>query len=124
MPFALRALILILFAASVAAADPPKPVSRLTVKETALGRVPNGLVQGSIVVSPDGTRAAFVVNSGNGHRVILDGQSQPMFPHVFPATLRFSPDGKRFGYTVGLSNALKPPSAAVIDGKRGPVFDE
>src|SRR5262249_41456013 len=49
---------------------------------------------------------------------------QATVPFVFPKTLRFSPDGKRFGCSVGLNGDPKPPTAAVIDGKQGPTFDE
>jgi hypothetical protein len=72
------------------AADPP--LARLTVKETSLGRIPPGTVPGSIVVSPDNTRLAYVVQVRGGHRVVLDGREQPVFTYVFPKTLRFSPD--------------------------------
>lgn len=111
-------------AVSVPTADPPKPVKTLTVKETSLGVIPEGTVPGSIVVSPDGARLAYIVDTGRGHRVVLDGKEQPVFTFVFPKTLKFSPDSKRFAYTVGLSTARKPPTAVVIDGTRGPVFDQ
>lgn len=110
--------------AGAPAADPPKPVTKLTVKETSLGVIPEGTVPGTIVVSPDGTRLAYVLDTGRGHRVILDGKEQPVFTFIFPKTLRFSPDSKRFAYTVGLNANRKPPTAVVIDGKQGPVFDQ
>jgi hypothetical protein len=106
-------------------ADPPAPsLARLDVKETLLGRIPAGAVAGSIVVSPDYTRLAYVIDTGNGQRVIVDGQPQPIFTYVFPRTLRFSPDSKRFAYTVGLNTAKYPPSAVVLDGEQGPVFEK
>ncbi len=110
--------------AGAPAADPPKPVTKLTVKEISLGVIPEGTVPGSIVVSPDGTRLAYVLDTGRGYRVVLDGKEQPAFTFIFPKTLKFSPDGKRFAYTVGLNANRKPPTAVVIDGKQGPVFDQ
>lgn len=53
-----------------------------------------------ITFSPDGKRMGYVVSTGNGDFVVVDGQEGKRHEHMSDGIV-FSPDSKRFAYTAG-----------------------
>ena len=72
---------------------------RYTNKETLILGTDDAdqLLPGSLRVSPDGSRYAYILKSGSAHKVILDGKPHVTVPEgVNLATMLFSQDGKHF----------------------------
>jgi TPR repeat protein/WD40 repeat protein len=72
---------------------------------------------GLITTSPDGRRYAYLAKQGDGWRVVLDGQEQPIYKGIGDRSLRFSPDSKRFAYAAFTGDKW----ALVVDGKEHPM---
>ncbi|MEX0775842.1 MAG: hypothetical protein WD042_09040 [Phycisphaeraceae bacterium] len=73
----------------------------------------------SVVLSPDGNRAAYPARKGASWAMVIDGKEGDTSP-ITPGVARFSPDGSHVGYTA------KPEprrEAMVMDGQRGPDYD-
>ena len=73
--------------------------SRYTSKETLILGTDDAdqLLPGSLRVSPDGSRYAYILKSGSAHKVMLDGKAHVTVAEgVNLATMLFSQDGKHF----------------------------
>jgi hypothetical protein len=51
---------------------------------------------GSVMVSPDGRRIAYVLKANGGEKALVDGKEEKLYQQV--ASLTFSPDGKTLAY--------------------------
>src|SRR5438552_18375322 len=90
-----RLLLAIFLAATVARAAPAaKPSAK--VRETPLGRIPDGLVRRAAIASPDAQRVAAVAAQHGKQVVFVDGQPQQPWDAV--RGLAWSADGKRLAY--------------------------
>jgi hypothetical protein len=59
----------------------------------------------SLTFSPAGARLAYVGNKGlNQDVLVLDGKEGPV-QNIAPNSLKFSPDGLRYAYAIGVSNS-------------------
>lgn len=72
---------------------------------------------GSVLLSPDSGRLAYVAAIGTRQFVVVDDRPGP--GHVAVFDLKFSPDGRRVAYVAG--SAKK--QFVVVDGQAGPEFD-
>ena len=72
---------------------------RLTNSERPIATVPfNAAGTSALVLSPDGTRGAYVEPVEGGFRVVVDGADQPPYEQIARGTPVFSPDGRRVAY--------------------------
>jgi hypothetical protein len=71
-----------------------------------------------LVVSPDGSRWAYVSGNGEGGRMVIDGVKGPYLHCLRPAI--FSPDSRRVAYTAG-GRHRSAGAAVVVDGDCRPV---
>jgi Tol biopolymer transport system component len=83
---------------------------------------------GTLRISPDGRRLAFVATVPNGRnpndgveRVVVDGVEVTDYDKVLSPPL-FSPDGKHFAYAVGRWRDAKK-FVVVVDGKEGKTYE-
>src|SRR5688572_24158544 len=92
--------------------------SRYTTKETLILGTDDAdqLLPGSLRVSPDGSRYAYVLKSSSSHKVMLDGKPHVTVPAVNLATMFFSTDGKHFLF------APTEGAKYFIDGKENEVL--
>ena len=84
------------------------------------------IMRGSFTFSPRGDRIAFVVAEGDRFRVVVDGESGPLYNAI--GTLRFGPRNERFAYVarigdqqyLALGNKLLGPFDLLADFTLGP----
>jgi len=116
-----------------------RPVSRIPASgvaslPTLTISLPDAQACSSIVISPDGSHAAYVLSANGGKTVHLDGKPlarhskirvpweelrDGCLPQLLPG-LFFSPDGRRLAYAVARGKQW----AMVVDGKPGTAYDE
>lgn len=78
------------------------------------------LGKGHFVFSANGERHAYVAVSQAGRQcVVLDGTALDPCDGIGHQSLRFSPDGKRFGYAMSRNDRW----SMVVDGERGPEHE-
>jgi hypothetical protein len=65
-----------------------------SIKRTEIATIPEGFVEGSIVLSSDGKHCGFVVESSGSQRIVCDGIESQEFEAVSKPI--FSPNGKLF----------------------------
>ena len=70
-----------------------------------------------VIVSPDGARAAFVIQRGDKHLVIVDGEEGPPYENIMSAPV-FSTDSTRVAYHARKGGA----SVLVVNGVEGPPY--
>ncbi|MGI8982731.1 MAG: hypothetical protein ACR2FY_26145 [Pirellulaceae bacterium] len=94
--------------------------NRYTTKETLILGTDDAdqLLPGSLRVSPDGSRYAYVLKSGSSHKVMLDGKPHVTVPAVNLATMFFSTDGRHFLF------APTEGGKYFIDGKENDVLGQ
>jgi hypothetical protein len=68
--------------------------------------------------SADGRHDAFLVRSGSGHAVVVDGVKGESFPSIDKDSLRFSPDGQHVAYVARARSG----SVVVRDKVKGKVY--
>lgn len=66
------------------------------------------------IFSPNGSRLAYAVETSDGWSVVLDGQKGRNYRDISSSSLKFSPDGRRFGYVAWFGE--RNPEFVVIDG--------
>ena len=93
----------------------------LRSKTTPLGILHRGLPPGSIIVSPDGRRLAWVsLRPDRKFEVFVDGIRSKPYDGIRKRTLTFSPDGKRFACGVNRDGK----QIVLVDGVEGEAFDQ
>jgi len=95
----------------------PPAAPTLAVTETSLGKM-DGMVENTLVVSPDGRHAAFVVDRNGKKVVVADGKDIKEFDSV--TAIRFSPDGKR----VVCAGVRGGKAVVFVDGQEGAEYAE
>lgn len=84
---------------------------------------PYDYVEGrELVFSPDGQRIAWLARRGTDTLVALDGRAGP--PVRAARALTFSPNSQRFAYLATERTGDEVRAFAVLDGQRGPAFDQ
>ena len=73
----------------------------------------------TLVLTPDGQRAAYAIQSGRKWRVVVDGKESAEY-HNEPDPIVFSPDGKHVSYVARRSDQW----LVVLDGHEGAPYDE
>ena len=123
-------------AAPVLAREAPARSPAFEETVVALGQVRGGDVLETLhrdegrtatyVVSPDGTRVAWVAERGGRQLVVVDGQEGPVYDRVWlgfadgaPGGPRFSPDSRHLVYQAQRGGRW----SVVIDGQEGPWWD-
>ncbi len=89
-----------------------------------LYEIPPGFIKGSLAISPDGTRLAYIIKKDNNKRaVIIDGVENSPYDSIVTKAPVFSPDGKRVAYiaglTVGNGHSGQNEYFIVLDGVQG-----
>jgi len=85
---------------------------------------------GSLALSFDGKRVAYVVREDHGKKswLVADGQRGPEYDlggnPAGISEISFSPDGKRLAYVLGKGDRKHPSSLPVVDGVAGQEYDE
>ena len=72
------------------------------VRENTPGDPFEAVMQKSLTFSPRGDHFAFVVAEGDKFRVVMDGESAPLYDAI--GGLRFAPDGRQFAYVARISD--------------------
>lgn len=72
--------------------------------------------------SDDGQQLAYTAKRGDDWFVVVNGKESKPYKRVWKNTLRFSPDGKRFGFIASNKKEFKN-WVPVVDGKEGAKFD-
>ena len=96
------------------------------IRENAPSPPFEAIMRGSFTFSPRGDRIAFVVAEGDRFRVVVDGESGPLYNAI--GTLRFGPRNERFAYVarigdqqyLALGNKLLGPFDLLADFTLGP----
>jgi hypothetical protein len=100
----------------------PNSFRRVVVVDGKQSKVYGGLDadfdDDSLVLSPDGRRAAYSIEIRNNHLAVIDGREGKAYRAV--DGLVFSPDSKRVAYRAVLGNKL----LIVVDGREGTGYDE
>ncbi len=91
----------------------------LKVREVPVGKVQPGIVQASVVVSPDFRRVAFVAIQGGKHRVFVEGKLVATLDGVGFGTPAMSLDGQRLLF-VGIRGTN---SFVTVDGVEGKTYE-
>ncbi|MFH1009684.1 MAG: hypothetical protein V1784_00440, partial [bacterium] len=93
---------------------------QLVTREVSLGSIDPGIIEKSVVVSPDGRRVAYVARRRDKQVVVVDGQEGKEYDKIGILSLEFSPDGKRVAY-----RALRgDKQLVVVDGQEGKEYNE
>ncbi|MBI3596387.1 MAG: PD40 domain-containing protein [Nitrospirae bacterium] len=81
----------------------------------------DGTYRTPVVLSPDGRRAAYVVENKKDHRlsVVSDGTIGPVFDKILPGTLIFSSDSRHIAY----AGALQEKYQVLLDGAPSPDYE-
>lgn len=77
------------------------------------------LIQGSVKISPDSRRVAYVAKVGNKQIVVVDGKKGKQYDGIVSGSLVFSPDSERVAYAAMIGNM----KFVVVDGKEGKQFN-
>jgi hypothetical protein len=77
------------------AENPSTSSPKLNVTETLLGKMVEGFIPTSLVVSPDSKRVAYTVSREGKEFVVIDGVEGKEYDKIKQQTLVFSPDSKR-----------------------------
>ncbi len=86
------------------------------VHERLILRVsPDTIIPGSLTVSPDNARLAYVTPKGRQAQIVIDGVPGQTYDFVNLHAMSFSPDGKRFAFCAGYSDH----KFLVVDGVPG-----
>ena len=67
----------------------------LVTREVSVGRAHSGYVPGTLVVSPDSKRVAYLARRGRKWFVVLDGVEGKEYDEIGEGSLICSPDSKR-----------------------------
>lgn len=83
-----------------------------------------GTISGSVVISPDGKRLAYIVRKEDNKRaVVVDGVEGKLYDSVEPSKPVFSPDSKQLAYIASVgakaSGQTSPEQFMVINGVEG-----
>ncbi len=68
---------------------------------------------------PTGVRLAFIAESADGFRAIVDGRPTPAFERIQPGTLQFSRSGQHVGFVGSTGNC----ATIVVDGTHSPCHE-
>jgi len=81
----------------------------------------DGTYRPPVVVSPDGRRAAYVLENKKDRRlsVVSDGTIGPVFDKILPGTLIFSSDSRHIAY----AGAVQEKHHVWLDGAPGPEYE-
>ena len=81
----------------------------------------DGTYRPPVVVSPDGRRAAYVLENKKDGRltVVSDGAIGPVFDKILPGTLIFSSDSRHIAYAAALQDKYQ----VMLDGKPSPEYE-
>jgi len=81
----------------------------------------DGTYRPPVVVSPDGRRAAYVVENKKEGRlsVVSDGAIGPAFDKILPGTLIFSSDSRHIAYAAALQDKYR----VIFDGTPSPEYE-
>ena len=90
---------------------------RLVTKEVSLGMADPGIIDTSLMVSPDSRRLAYLAQHGDKWLVVVDGQEGKEYDGI--GALLFSPDGQRVAY--GAQHGAK--WLVVVEGQEGKKYD-
>ena len=69
----------------------------LITREELLGEIHPGIIEDSIVISPDARRIAYITKNGDKQFVVVDGREGDTYETIW--SLKFSPDAMKVGYT-------------------------
>jgi hypothetical protein len=86
--------------ATRAASRPSTLPSRVTVHETLLYKIPEGVQVSGALASPDGRHIACIEKKDDKFWVCIDGTRSPAHEWVVAKSFVYSPDGRRFAYQV------------------------
>lgn len=101
-------------------AKPQDASVRRIVSETLLDSIDfSSWVSGTLAISPDSRRMAYVRRSGSGGQVVVDGQAQRVYDDLGGAAV-FSPDSRRIAYAARKGTSW----LVVVDGKEGRTYDD
>lgn len=84
----------------------------------------DGVLEGSLLFSPDSAHFAYIARDGNQVRLVLDGKPHVACDEILPASLAFSPQGGRLAYTARKHSwrgrdFAGTVAVVVLDGKEG-----
>jgi len=81
----------------------------------------DGTYRPPVVVSPDGRRAAYVLENKKDRRlsVVSDGTIGPVFDKILPGTLIFSSDSRHIAYAAANQDKYQ----VMLDGKPSPEYE-
>lgn len=88
-------------------------------KETHLGRIHPSWIKGSVKVSGDSRRVAYVASVGDKQFVMVDGNEERRYDRVLTGSLTFSPDDRRFAYAARVGDR----TFVVLDGKEDKHYE-
>lgn len=76
-----------------------------------------------VAFGPESENLACIVKTGQGSRVVKNVEKSEVFEQV-AGELVFSSDGQRLAYTVAEKSGDNVRMRAVVDGKKGPAYEE
>ena len=88
------------------------------VSERLIDQGHPSMIGGTVLVSPDCRRVAYVARGGRKRFVVVDGQEQRQYDRVETGSLGFSPDGQRVAYV-----ALTGKRYVAVDGQEVGQYD-
>jgi Tol biopolymer transport system component len=105
--------------ASFASAQERRPKVKLATSEVSLGRFISGGIEGTLTVSPDSSRLAYLAKRGDKWLVVVDGVERKEYDGIGKGSPLFSPDGMRVGYGAGRGGK----QLVVVDGVEGKEYN-
>ena len=77
------------------------PEIKLVSREVSMGKIHPGIIEESLVMSPDGERVAYIARRDRGLFVVVEGMECEQYYELEVGSLCFSPNSKRLAYAVG-----------------------
>jgi len=91
----------------------------LVTREVSLGRMQSGIVVGTLVVSPDSQRVAYVAQLDDKQLVVVDQVEGKEYDGILKGTPLFSPDSKHVAYAAKHGGKW----FVVVDGEEKKEYD-